>query len=189
MPSRLFGRSLSGVVALVAILCWRASVFAAGSTWVLAGPTAGGRITSIAVDVANTSVVYAVVTAPRPSFDGPDPGAAGLYRSVDGGATWTASAADLPDGTKTNASVTAIVADLSAASAVYLGTTHGVFKSADRGITWTKTGFPAASVSSLAMYAVASSAVLYAGTSSGLYRSADRGVTSQKIGSGLPFGS
>src|SRR5215203_4188080 len=100
MPSREFGRSLSGVVALVAILCWRASVSAAGPTWVLAGPTAGGSVTSIAVDATDTSVVYAIVTAPGAS-------SARLYRSVDGGATWAATAADLPDGMMTNASVTA----------------------------------------------------------------------------------
>src|SRR5689334_2192667 len=105
----LSGRSLSILASFAAILCWRAPLSAAGSTWVLAGPAAGGIVTSIAVDVADPSVVYAVVAAPSAS-------SAGLYRSADGGATWTVTAADLPDGTKTNATVTAVVADLSTAS-------------------------------------------------------------------------
>ncbi len=189
-------RSLTSLITIVVVLSWRAALAATGSPWVLVGPPVGGYASSMAVDAVDTSLVYAVVYAPAAK-------AWGLFRSVDGGATWTAVTAVLPDGTQASSSATVVVADLSIGSTVYLGTTNGVFKSVDRGGTWTRTGFPASNrgdvpgriplgpedkvgVSTLAMYSVGSGVVLYAGTSLGLYRSADRGDTVQALVNGLP---
>jgi len=64
----------------------------AGETWtkVEGGGFPGGPLGRIAIDVfaLDDDIVYALVQAPSPATDDEDP-TQGLYRSDDGGATWT----------------------------------------------------------------------------------------------------
>jgi photosystem II stability/assembly factor-like uncharacterized protein len=107
------------------------------ANWVAAGPTnIGGRITDIAVDPADDNIVYA--------------GAAegGVLRTTDGGVTWTPLFDD-----QVTLSVGTLALDPTDPTIVYAGTGEvnpgggsvayggaGVFRSTDRGLTWTALG-------------------------------------------------
>ena len=105
-----------------------------------------------------------------------------IYRSGDGGHTWTrTSTPGVLGGTF------AAAFDPSNSSVVYAGTTIGVARSADSGRTWTRasSGLPQNRVNSLLADSAHPGTVL-AGTVSGLYRTADSGATWNPFGSGLP---
>src|SRR5262249_42350341 len=65
---------------------------------------------------------------------------AGIYKSVDGGATWKPSGAGLPDvDAKTNlnkTTVRSLIIDSKTPTTLYAATSSGVFKSADSGMNW-----------------------------------------------------
>jgi photosystem II stability/assembly factor-like uncharacterized protein len=94
----------------------------------------------------------------------------GVYRSVDGGATWNQSSAGM-----TNTQVGKVVVDPVTPSTIYAITPVGITKSTDGGASWT-TILPATGDSSLVI-APSSSSTLYAWTSTGLQRSDDGGAT------------
>ncbi|WP_117672737.1 hypothetical protein [Micromonospora sp. MW-13] len=93
---------------------------AAEAGWTSLGP-AGGDISAIAASPVDHSIVLAGL-APGGSVGG------GLFRSVDGGATWTKVQALL------GKSVFAI--EFTAAGTAYIGTMDGVWRSNDGGLTW-----------------------------------------------------
>jgi hypothetical protein len=123
----------------------------AAQGWVPVGPP-GGRITALAVSPL----------APYRVFGGAASG--GLYRSLDGGSSWSPTGASQLGTT----SVEAVAIDAADASVVYAGTEDkGIFKSTDGGATWgpASTGlangngvFPA--ISALAVDTAGSPAVL-----------------------------
>jgi len=92
-----------------------------------------GWVTSVAIDPRNSNIVYATYG---------NSGGAHVYRSGDGGATWSAldgtSSQVLPD-----IPVHCIVVDTDDSSRLYLGTDLGVFVSIDGGAHWMveETGF------------------------------------------------
>jgi Beta-propeller repeat len=92
---------------------------------------------------------------------------AGLFRSVDGGASWALLQLWMP--------VSALAID-SASQTLYAGAPDwypaGIFSSADGGETWTDTGLPFGNaVSSLAV----SPSVIYAGTPNGVFKNVGGG--------------
>jgi photosystem II stability/assembly factor-like uncharacterized protein len=96
------------------------------TTWSSTKPQAG-FVSSITFDPANTNVVYATYAL----F-----GVKHLWRSEDGGKSWTAIGADLPDIPMHSTAVYG--------SRLYLGTDLGILVSQDRGATWgADTSFPA----------------------------------------------
>lgn len=105
------------------------------TAWTAARPR-GGWVTSVAFDPKNTNTIYATYG----NFGGKH-----VYRSADGGATWTSS--DGPDGDPARAlpdiPVHCVVVDPDDTSRLYLGTDVGVFVSLDGGATWMveETGF------------------------------------------------
>jgi len=103
--------------------------------------------TSVAVDPNNASRVYVA------QIDG------GIYSSVNGGSTWTASSPK---------SALALAIDPTVPSLIYAGLKAGggVMKSVDGGVTWADSGLGGETVQTLAMDPTNSS-VIYAGTSSG----------------------
>ena len=137
-------------------------------------------VRSIVVDPTDPNVVYAAVS--------------GVYRSVDGGATWIAINGNLPTGVTCGAScpgngtISALAIDHSPGSHATWGTLYaasdgatgsGVYRSTDGGATWTLTG-SGLPVISLALDRLGQSGpTLYAGTSTGLvYRSVNGGAWS-----------
>jgi hypothetical protein len=92
----------------------------------------------------------------------------GVFKSTDGGASWTAMNTGL-----TNLNVNALAIDPVPPSTLYAGTSNGgVFKSTDGGASWTamNTGLTSFNVNALALDP-SNSSTLYAGTNGGVYKS------------------
>ena len=154
--------------------------------------------TGIAVSPANSAIVYAG------TYGG------GVYKSVDGGISWTPINRGLPD----SAWVLSMTIDPINSNRIYLGLSYnndpnfasGVYRSDNGGLTWTATGRmdnPAAGEYSnhVVVYALAASAngaVIYAATRTkvpvppytygygGVFKSTNYGVTWTLVNNGLP---
>ncbi len=134
------------------------------------GPTGGGYVTSFAISGTNLFAGLALNSTTA---------VGGVFRSTDGGATWTAVNTGLP-------------ADISVLSLAVSGTTlfagtdygRGVYRSTDGGANWTivGTGFGAQSVSS---FAVIGANVFAATQGNGVFLSTDNGTTWTAVNSGL----
>jgi hypothetical protein len=95
----------------------------------------------------------------------------GVYKTVDGGATWT----HLTKGLK-RATVWNILVDKSAPSTIYAGTHEGFYKSTNGGEYWTPGNRGLTSFNILALAAdPASPSTLYAGTAAGVFSTSDAG--------------
>ncbi len=134
---------------------------AADGVWTARG-LSGERIFSLAVVQASPSVVYA--------------GARGaVYKSEDGGRTWTTLRAGIPG----RARVAAIAVDPAAPETVYAGTAvGGLFRSDDGGTSWVPCDgeLPGTRLNALAISSGARAA-LYSAMNTGVYRSADGGAS------------
>jgi photosystem II stability/assembly factor-like uncharacterized protein len=147
----------------------------AAERWVPIGPE-GGTINALAIDPASPATIYA--------GSGDIYGGAGVWKSTDGGGTW--SHTGLATGT-----VIALAIDPREPSTVY-ASTGLLWKSADAGASWTVLpGLPAdtpatadAPVTTVAVSPRDSS--VFAGTSRGVFKSADGGATWALLGGGLP---
>jgi photosystem II stability/assembly factor-like uncharacterized protein len=148
----------------------------AGATWTLLGNSVfGGRCFSrIVIDPTNTQRIFASITHaggfPELAAAKGHPGASGpcgVFRSLDGGGTWTQLAGGLP-----NVDGTDLAIDASNPQVLYAAIGHifgdpanGVYKSTDGGDTWTLLagGLPTANVGRIALaIAPSSSQRLYA---------------------------
>ena len=83
-------------------------------------------ITSLVIDPATPSVVYAAYTNSNMK-------SGGVFKSIDGGETWIVARTGLPD----TIFVNALAIDPSAPTRIYAATDQGVFRSADGAATWT----------------------------------------------------
>ncbi|NPA45624.1 MAG: T9SS type A sorting domain-containing protein [Chlorobi bacterium] len=147
------------------------------SSWSLVGSTSyttsafegKGRINVIAVDPNNAQVIY--IGAP----------AGGLWKSTDGGQTWTPLTDQLP-----SLGVSAIAIDPNDSNTIYIGTgdddagvtpSFGVFKSTDGGQTWTHISASAQTyVSQILIDPTQSNNILFS-SDAGIYKSTDGGQT------------
>jgi photosystem II stability/assembly factor-like uncharacterized protein len=136
------------------------------------GPTnSAGRVSSIAIDPTNPSVIY------RGTAGG------GVWKSTDGGTVWNPLTDNLG-----NLSIGAVAVAPSSASTVYVGTGEGVFsvdgidgigfiKSTDGGVTWTlPTSGTVPKFFDLSVHPTNAQEIL-AATSTGIQKSTDGGVT------------
>jgi photosystem II stability/assembly factor-like uncharacterized protein len=113
-----------------------------GKTWrrvLYKGPAAGGI--DISIDRTNPKVIYAALweayrTEYQMSSGGP---ASGLYKSTDGGETWTdiTRAQGLPSGVDGKIGVAVSPADPNRVYALIENENGGLFRSDDAGATWT----------------------------------------------------
>ncbi len=115
----------------------------------------------------------------------------GLYRSVDGGATWQPTLGSLLLSSELLISAVAVSPDFPRDRTVFAGSSGGILRSYDGGENWHVTVLPAPStlVSCLAFspaYADAERGVTFAGTlEDGVYRSVNRGQSWAKWNFGL----
>jgi photosystem II stability/assembly factor-like uncharacterized protein len=154
-----------------------------GGTWIAGSPPIA-QVFSIAIDPKNSGTIYIG------AFYGNRVGS--LYKSTDGGASWTAMNAGLPD-----ASVRAIAIDPQNTETLYAGMSgaSGIFKSLDGGANWKQLNASWPQENTPVWSSVNSIAIdpenplkLYVGTSTGVFRSTDAGVSWSALNSGLSAG-
>lgn len=101
-----------------------------GTSWVqigsLPGSASSDRVTALAVDPSKRTIIYAGTQSGSDDLRG------AVYRSTDGGVSWTSAARSVTE------SVTSLVVDPNSASTVFAGTAgfYGVFRSLDGGQNW-----------------------------------------------------
>jgi photosystem II stability/assembly factor-like uncharacterized protein len=115
-----------------------------GKTWKAVIPgTENTGATEVTFDPSNPDIMYAATWQRRRHFftlidGGPE---SAMYRSVDGGNTWTKVRGGLPTGDigRIGISVSPVDTNVVYATVEAAGTGSGIFRSNDRGITWEKT--------------------------------------------------
>lgn len=126
-----------------------------GANWIELGPF-NRSISALAIDPQTPTTVYAASSQWACGPGGPqDPG---IYKSIDGGSSWTAISTQL---------TIALAIDPATPTTVYAANTSGVVQSTDGGASWTpmNEGLTTASVG---MFAIDSPATtIYAGTGGG----------------------
>ncbi len=169
----------------------------AGKTWARVGLETSEHIGNILVDPRNSNVVY--VASQGPLFS--SGGERGLYKTTDGGKTWTAILTISPD-----TGISDIVFDPKNADVIYAsayqrrravgqmiggGPEGGIFKTTNAGKTWTKLsgGLPTGDMGrvGLAVDGRKNPATVFAlvdakAAEAGFYRSDDAGKTWKRIG-------
>ncbi len=132
------------------------------------------------------SSLYAIAIAPTtpPTIytGGDDESVGGLYKSTDGGFTWTASFT----GMEADSRVHAIAVDPQNPAILYAGTRGaGVYKSTNGGASWTPTSLSGAFVTTLVIDRTSPSTIYAGGDGIGVYKSANAGATWVAINNGL----
>jgi photosystem II stability/assembly factor-like uncharacterized protein len=132
-------------------------------------PGGNGRVNDLEVDPTNAQVAYAVVNR----FGGGH-----VFRTTNGGMTWTDISGNLPN----LPTWTLQLAKLVSGDALYIGNDDGVYRSSDLGSSWSRLGdtFPHAQVYQLALNPTLG--ILGAGTYG-------RGMWELSVGSGGSGGS
>jgi len=97
-------------------------------------------VTDIAMDQQSPGTLYAAAYQRRRvpwGFNGGGPGSA-IYKTIDGGASWTKLTRDLPEGITGRIGFDVYRADPGIVYAIIENARGGVFRSEDRGATWKK---------------------------------------------------
>jgi photosystem II stability/assembly factor-like uncharacterized protein len=122
-------------------------------------------VTVVQVDPRDSSVIYAATLN-------------GLYKSVDGAASWSRIAQSLPD-----QMISAMVLDRAKPGVIYVASRQGVYRSQDGGTTWAaiNRGLATLNIRSLVQSPL-DPMIFYVGTNgSGLYRSLNGGESWERI--------
>ena len=133
----------------------------AGQSWA-ALPDVGlltNTTISLAVDPTDPDIVLAVVNTLGSQLS-----ARGIFRTTDGGATWSQSDTGLG-----GVHAELILYDAHDPARAYSATTGGVFRSTDGGLTWLPMNTGLASVTLNTLSFDSTGTILYAGTSAGIY--------------------
>ena len=148
------------------------SVAPGTNLWTTNGPY-GGQIRSIAIDPASSATLYAG-------------GYGGVYKSINGGSSWTAANTGFSYNAAPHLFVNAVAVSRSIPSTLYAGELNGVYKSIDAGASWSVAGVAliGARVLTLAIDPVDSNKV-FVSANDGIYRSNDGGSNWVKSVSGL----
>lgn len=139
------------------------------------GGPPGGTIFALAIDPSNTATVYAGTAA------------AGIFKSSDGGGSWSAINVGLTALTNRAGfvGVNALAIDPVSPATVYAGTGGGVVKSINGGASWNTLNFPQpGGVVALAIDP-ANPATIYAGTTGGILKSTNGGASWVTVDVGL----
>jgi photosystem II stability/assembly factor-like uncharacterized protein len=133
-----------------------------GASWTAIKTGTDSYIGCLAIDPANSQVVYAGAAYPPEATNG----SGGVFKTTDGGASWTAINAGFTNTGLTNNNVKSIAIDPSDSRIVYAGTwSGGVFKTTNGGASWRaiNTDLTNTRVLSLAIDP-SNSRIVYAGT-------------------------
>lgn len=134
-----------------------------GETWNIMGRASSYGVGSLAVSMDKPNVVYAATKG-------------GVYKSEDGGASWSAVLRPLPNPDVVEVAVSS--------NSVFAASSSGVFVSGDEGKNWEQTlKIHSHSIQS----ALSDENVVYAGTEKGVYKSIDGGNTWETMSAGIQF--
>lgn len=155
-----------------------------GHSWAAANAgIAPASIEDLAVDPANPATLYAGIGGCSFSCFFP----AGVFKSIDGGASWTAVNAGISD-----LQIASLAVDPSNADILYAGThLNGVFKSIDAGSSWGVAN-PAFLTTSFAIEHLpviidpVHPEIVYVGTARGVFKSTDSGMNWSGANGGFP---
>jgi photosystem II stability/assembly factor-like uncharacterized protein len=138
--------------------------------WVSVMPSGAAWVSSVGID--SGSQLYVATDA-------------GIFRSPDGGATWTVPNATI----ESLREVQRFVFDPTEPSTVYGITLSGVLKSTDRGESWRSLGGSAGSLSYVTALALdpSSPQILYAGSGSALFKSTNGGAAWTRLDLGTQW--
>jgi protein involved in polysaccharide export with SLBB domain len=142
---------------------------------------------ALAIDPIDTNVLYVGTTSREGSeFSGEaTQPPAGLFKSIDGGASWIRLGLGYPPGAPSNANIffsqliTVVIVDPVNNQTVYLASNLGLFVSTDGGLNWTQGVAAAGDVRSLVLDTTSPAAarILYAGiTGAGVVQSTNGGL-------------
>ncbi len=107
-----------------------------------------------------------------------------IYRSLDGGLTWSSASRGLPPGPPGGSLYVTDIVAAAAPQRFYASTYSGLFVSANQGKTWQAVPTPLRQPRRLAI--PGGGQVMYVGDAQGLLKSVDRGLTWVEINRGLP---
>ncbi|MCX6248951.1 MAG: PKD domain-containing protein [Bacteroidetes bacterium] len=148
-----------------------------GLTWVThtdTMPTLG--VSAIIVDYSNPNRIF-IGTGDR---DAGDATGLGVYKSINGGLSWSASKTGMGDKT-----VGSMIQDPTNSSIMLAATSGGVYRTVDAGNTWTLT--ESGNFKSIE-FKPGNHSIIYAAGGSQFFRSSDNGVTFNLITSGVGSG-
>ena len=151
-----------------------------GSSWIpltTNTPTLG--VSSVLIDPLNVDHIL-IGTGDRDHGDAPG---LGVYKSLDGGLTWTSSATGLG-----NATVGMLIRHPANPDIILAATSTGIYKSIDGGSTWVLKSSNTANYKDI-RFKPANPQVVYATAGGEFYRSSDTGETWTKITSGVLAGN
>jgi len=148
-----------------------------GATWITTTdnlPTLG--VSAIAVDYTNPLIIY-IGTGDRDHGDAPG---AGVWKSLDGGVTFTAS-----NTVMTNTTVSRLAMHPVDHNIILAATNNGVYRSVNGGLSWTQT---ASGNYKDIVFKPGDPNIVYASASGNFYRSTNNGVSFTQISTGLTTG-
>lgn len=155
------------VLAAVLLVVPVASAWAGSQSWTGSGPRAKS-VYGLARDPQNTQRLWAA------SFG------SGVYRTTDGGTTWTGSRTGL-----LNTFTRCIAVNAHHPDSLFCGTNDGIYGSIDGGVTWVELLATPVSVRAITWHPV-KTAIAYAGTyGNGIYKTTNGGVSWSSVNSGL----
>ena len=159
-------RALLAILSIISLFPVRTCV-AATEAWSGTGPRAKS-IEALARDPVTPSRMWAATFG------------AGVYRTLDGGATWTGYRNGL-----VNTFVRCFAVQPHQPDSIYCGTNDGVFLSTDGGVNWNKLLSTAHSVRAIAIHPTNPDTILVATYGSGIYRSTNNGKNWSQVNLGL----
>jgi photosystem II stability/assembly factor-like uncharacterized protein len=183
---RALGLSRTEPTTLYAAVGHRGDVFAStdgGGSWTRVGSYGlAGYIARLAVASNNGNVLFVAEDV------------RGLYRSLDGGASWVPLSGELPTDDNGTVNAQSVAIDPADPGVVYVGTgwgsfsAYGVWKSTDGGETWAAAnrGMLDYGITALAVHPSDSQVIYAGGNGSELWKSADGGQSWRELTEKLP---
>lgn len=164
---------MSAVLLAFLAIALAGTLFAGRNQWTPVGPE-GGAVAALAADPQNPSTVYAATCA-------------GVFKTVDGGANWSAVNSGLP-GIDCQIGPGILAVDPQNTGTVYVSSGNQIFKTTHGGASWNAISTPKVTAAlQVLLIAPSNPNTLYTSDGSEIFKSTDGGATWAQTGSGTGF--